>query len=60
MFAITGEHVVVFSDGGNRADADCFLADVEMTKATDLAGDVSFRLFFFEAADQEHLAIKLD
>ena len=52
MFAIAGEHVVVFANRGDRADPDCFLADVKMTEAADLAGDVNFRRLLFEATDQ--------
>ena len=60
MFAITREHVVVFSNGGNRADADCFLSDVQVTEAADLSGDIHFRRLLFEATDQEHLPVEFD
>src|SRR5262249_21447375 len=60
VFAITGEHVVVLPDCGDRADTNCFLADVKMTEAANLAGDVNFRGFLLEAPDQKHLAVKLD
>src|SRR5215213_6066447 len=48
VFAITRKHVVIFSNRRDRADADCFLADVKVTKAADLTGDVSFRRLLFE------------
>src|SRR4029079_979640 len=60
MFAIAREHVVVFSDGGDRADADSFLADVQVTEATDFTGDVNFGRLLFEATDQEHLPVEFN
>jgi hypothetical protein len=36
VFAVTGQHTVVFADGGNGANRDRFLADVQVTEATDL------------------------
>src|SRR5215213_3125432 len=36
VFAIAGKHVIVLSNGRDRTDAYCFLANVKVTKAADL------------------------
>src|SRR6185369_10451728 len=48
VFAIAGEYVIVFANGGDRADSDSFLTDVEVTETADLSGDVGFRRLLFE------------
>src|SRR5205085_5306133 len=60
VFAITGQHVIVFANCGDRTDGNGFLTDVQVTEATDFAGDVSLRRLLFKAANQEHLPVKLD
>src|SRR4030095_16446739 len=60
VFTIAGEHVVVLAYSGNRSDCDCFLSDVQVTEAADLARDVRFRRFFFKDTNQEHLAVEVD
>jgi len=60
VFAITGKHVIVFANRGNRADGDRFLADVQVAEAADFAGDVSLGGFFFEASNEQHLTVEID
>src|SRR5919106_909898 len=60
VFTITGEYVVVFTNGRDRTDADGFLTDVKVAETADLSGDVRFRRLLFEATNQEHLAIEID
>src|SRR5688572_31291061 len=60
MFAVTAENVIVFANSRDRADGDCFLSDVEVTEAADLAGDIHLRRLLFEAADKNHLTVEVD
>src|SRR5688572_33058150 len=55
MFAVARDHIVVVAERGDGADTDAFLADVQVTKAADLADGVRFRAALFEATDEEHL-----
>ena len=58
MVAVGGDHVVVGLERRAGADRDGLLADVEVEEAADLALRVGARALFFEAADEEHLAVK--
>ena len=60
MFPVTCQHIVVATDGGNCADGDCFLSNVEVAKAANLAHAVGFGRLFFKAPDEQHLMIELD
>src|SRR5688500_20290297 len=60
MFAVTAENVIVFANSRDRADGDCFLSDVEVTEAADLAGYIHLRRLLFEAADKNHLTVEVD
>ena len=59
MIAVGADHVVVLVQRSDRADADGLLADVEMEEAADLPLRVRARGLFFEAPDDEHLAIEV-
>ena len=66
-FHAGGEHVAVVAVGGDdliplperhlHADDDGFLADIQMAEAADEAHAVKLAGFFFETADQQHVAI---
>jgi len=60
VLAVTCKHVIVFANCGNRADADRFLTDVKVTETANLAGDIRFRRFLLEAANQKHLPVEFD
>src|SRR5712691_8037066 len=59
MFSVTGDYVIVVADGGNGADANCFLADVQMTETANLSQTVRLGTLLFEATNQQHLMKEL-
>ncbi len=48
------DHIGRF-EGHHRADADGFLADIQMTKTADHSHTVNFGAFFLESAPKHHL-----
>src|SRR5258708_4199831 len=55
MLSIARNHIVILAQGRDSADPDCFLPDVQMTKAADLSQAVRLGTFLFKAPDQKHL-----
>ena len=56
VVAVSGNHVVVVAQQGDRTDGDSFLARVEMKKAAHFSQVVIFERGLLESPDPEHLA----
>src|SRR5207248_2177796 len=50
--------VIIRSKCCDGSDRNGFFADIEMKESGDLCEGIHFRRFFFESADQEHLAVE--
>jgi hypothetical protein len=55
VLAVTRQYIVIRTQRRDRAHADSFLADIQVTEAADLPQAVRFGAFLFEATDQNHL-----
>jgi hypothetical protein len=58
MLAVGADNIIIPAERGCCSHRHCLLTDVEMEKAGNLRQGVHLRRFFFESADQEHLAIE--
>ena len=60
VVAVGGDDVVVGRERRASADGDRLLADVKVEESADFALRVGARALFFEAANEEHLAVAAD
>jgi hypothetical protein len=54
VVAVRGDQIIIVTRGGDRADDDSFLPDVEVTKAADLLRLILLTRAFLETPDQQH------
>ena len=57
VITITGNHLIIRGRGHIHAHNHSLLTNIEMAKATDQAHAIHLARFFFEAADQKHVAV---
>src|SRR6185295_7768991 len=55
-----GDHLITGFEGRLQADDDRFLADVEVAKTANQTHAVELACALFEAADEQHVAIKAE
>jgi hypothetical protein len=60
VLAIAGDYIVIPAHRGDGADADRFLADVQVTEAADFSEAIGFRRLLFEAPNQQHLVEEIN
>src|SRR4030095_9788116 len=60
MIAVSGDNVVIVTNGSDSAGHDCFLPNVKMTKAADLLRLILLTGAFFETPNQQHQREHLD
>ncbi len=60
VVAVRGDHLVAVRQRHLHADDDGLLADIEVAETTDQAHAVELSRLLLEAADQQHVAIRLE